>query len=74
MTSGDVTRRTVLPERRLGAPFQGPFPIVGIHATLLHTGKVLLVDKVAAYLWDPVGSQHQRIDPPFLTDDWTRRS
>lgn len=49
-----------------GAPFQGPFPIVGIHATLLHTGKVLLIDKTGAYLWDPSGSGHVRVDPPNI--------
>jgi hypothetical protein len=48
------------------APFAGPFPLVAIHATLLHNGKVLLVDKVGAYLWDPSGSAHQRIDPPNI--------
>jgi hypothetical protein len=48
------------------APIPGPFPLVGIHATLLHTGKVLLVDKVGAYLWDPTGSGHVRIDPPNI--------
>ncbi len=48
------------------APIPGPFPLVGIHATLLHTGKVLLIDKVGAYLWDPSGSDHQRIDPPNI--------
>lgn len=48
------------------APFQGPFPLVGIHATLLHTGKVLLVDKTGAYLWDPSGSGHVRVDPPNI--------
>lgn len=49
-----------------GAPFEGPFSLVGIHATLLHTGKVLLVDKLGAYLWDPSGSDHSRIDPPNI--------
>src|SRR5688572_25397457 len=48
------------------APIPGPFPLVGIHATLLHTGKVLLVDKVGAYLWDPTSSGHMRIDPPNI--------
>lgn len=48
------------------APIPGPFPLVGIHATLLHTGKVLLVDKVGAYLWDPAGSAHLRVDPPNI--------
>lgn len=49
-----------------GSPMPGPFPLVAIHATLLHTGKVLLVDKVGAYLWDPSGSGHVRIDPPNI--------
>jgi hypothetical protein len=49
-----------------GAPFQGPFPIVGIHAILLHTGKVLLIDKTGGYLWDPSGSGHVRVDPPNI--------
>lgn len=48
------------------ASMPGPFPVVGIHATLLHTGKVLLVDKAGAYLWDPTGSGHVRIDPPNI--------
>ncbi len=49
-----------------GAPVQGPFPLTAIHATLLHTGKVLMVDKLGAYLWDPVGTDHRRIDPPNI--------
>ena len=48
------------------APFQGPFPIVGIHTTLLHTGKVLMIDKKGAYLWDPVGSGHVSVNPPNI--------
>lgn len=48
------------------APIPGPRPIVGVHATLLHTGKVLLVDKSGAYVWDPLGSGHVSVNPPNI--------
>lgn len=46
------------------APFTPDFAVNGIHAVLLHTGKVLLIESTGAYLWDPVSGAGQRVNPP----------
>ena len=42
----------------------GPEAVVGIHAALLHTGDVLLVESTTAYVWNPHTGRHRRVDPP----------
>ena len=47
-----------------GSPFTPTAAVSGIHAVLLHTGKVLLIESTGAYLWDPVSGAGQRANPP----------
>ena len=47
-----------------GSPFTPTDAVSGIHAVLLHTGKVLLIESTGAYLWDPVSGAGQRANPP----------
>ena len=42
----------------------GPQPVVAVHAILLHTGSVLVVEGKTAYVWDPVSGANRRVDPP----------
>jgi hypothetical protein len=46
------------------APIPGPEPVIAVHASLLHTGEVLMVEGTTAYVWDPETGEHQRVDPP----------
>jgi hypothetical protein len=45
-------------------PIPGPEAVIAIHAVLLRTGWVLMVEGNTAYVWDPVSGAHQRVDPP----------
>ena len=47
-----------------GSPFTPTDAVSGIHAVLLHTGKVLLIESTGAYVWDPVSGAGQRANPP----------
>ena len=46
------------------APIPGPEPVIAVHAVLLHTGSVLMVEGKTAYVWNPVTGAHRRVDPP----------
>lgn len=46
------------------APFRVRAAVVGVHAILLRTGKVLLVEGPRAAVWDPADGTARRIQPP----------
>lgn len=47
-----------------GAPFTPGNAVSGIHAVLLHTGKVLLIESTNAYLWEPGNLLGKKVAPP----------
>jgi hypothetical protein len=46
------------------APIPGPEPVIAVHAVLLRTGAVLMVEGKTAYVWNPITGEHKRVDPP----------
>lgn len=42
----------------------GPQPVIAVHLALLHTGRVLILEGLTAYTWDPVTNATTRVDPP----------
>jgi hypothetical protein len=45
-------------------PVPGPHGVVGVHAVLLHTGQVLVVEGTRAATWRPDDGAATRVDPP----------